>query len=300
MKDKFKPMTPKQLEKEEMRIQGEIERLNRIKEASTQVNMRPTERVMSNEMKDKLRKFIDFKDVVADYPDKVDMGGVDYIREDLADRPREVTDLFLMKKKRKKVKFYNPFTWHRVLFKGGEEIFEPKGNLLFLMDNEQGIKIYDNVKSGVFRLKQFEGTTNERENYIILKPNKLRILRFEDEDASTKKFKQEFHWRCWVADINSVNALPPEAMYDTEDVGQLVRRAISDTQSFEKPKKGSQWGKWLKYIMIGLIIGYVIYLAITKYHIGDWGLFDSLKSGVGAVGKAVGGGSEAVTGGTLS
>lgn len=299
MPRKKKEPTDKELEKEQIRLAKEIERIDRIKQERQQAQLRPTERAMTNEMKDKLKRFIDIGETIGDYPDKVDMGGVDYIREDLADKSREITEKFLWRKKKKKVKLWNPFTWHRALFSGKEELFEPKGNLLFLLDNEQGIRIYDKVKSGVFRLKQYEGTQNEREDYIILKPNKLRILRFEEEDPTEEGFKKEHHWRCWVADINNVTALPQEAMYDTEDVGQLIRRAISDTQSFEKPEKKGKWGKWLKYIAIGLIIAYILYLAVTKYHIGDWfgGIGGSAK---GVISGLSGGGSQAVVGGTIS
>lgn len=194
-----------------------------------------------------------------DYPESVEIKGINYIREDIKENPQEITEKFLNRKL--SFKWWNVLTWD--LF-NKPRIFKPRGNLLFLLDNENNIKIYENVKSGVFRIKLNEGTDNEKENFLILKPNKLRALRFFDWDGQQGVLNEDF-WRCWVHDINSPTSYPHEPMYDTEQVGEAIRKAVTDRRTFDEGKKKGFGGNWLFWIMIALIVSYAVYLIGVKY-----------------------------------
>jgi hypothetical protein len=234
-----------------------------------------------------------------DYPEKIDVGGVDYVRADVKDNPKEVTERFL--KKVKRPKWYNPKSYVPIGWKGffAPDImeFKPKGNLLFLLDNEEGIRIFENVKPGVFRTKQYEGTTNERENFIILKANKLRTIRFDGVDEKTGEEKEDL-WKCWVADINNFNAYPDDPLYSSEAVSEAIRRAIADRRAFDEGKKKGGIGAWLKYIAIGLVVVYVIYLIGVKY--GAFEKLGLIKPAVDAMAQNSGATITNVPGGTVS
>lgn len=226
------------------------------------------------EINEKKKKSSEFS-----YPDKVILGGVKYIREDKTieyanSLPEEITERFLVRKAKRK--WYNPFSW----FERDEE-FKPKGNLLFLMDNEGNMRIYDKVQSGYFKV--YEGLeTQEKKGkgepkYIILKPNKLRTITFENEKGN------EEYWKCWVADVNNVNALPENPMYDCDDVADIVNKAAAGNKEFNKKDNGFSIGKWLPWIFGALVIGYLVYTAITK---NLFGLGDAVGYGKHAVATA--------------
>lgn len=215
---------------------------------------------------------------IKNYPDKVEIKGIPYIREDVHNNPREITEKFL--ERRKKRSIVDPRRWVGYKY-GPMEKFEPKGNLLFLMDNENGIKIYDNVKAGIFRTKENEGTDNEKENYLVLKPNKLRVIKWEDYDERTDEIKEDM-WRAWIHEVNSVTSYPVEPMYDTEEVGQAIRKAVADRKAFDEGQKKGRFGNWLFWIAVALGVGYGIYLVGFK-----WGVFESLGIIKHAVAPAV-------------
>lgn len=249
-------------------------------------------------MKKKMKKKGKLKDNI-DYPDKIDMGGVYYVREDrvpemIAEMPQEVRENFL--KRKKKGKWWKPWSWN--VF-GREEEFGRDGNFLFLLDNEGNMKIYENVPTGIFKIKEFEGTDRETEKFLVLKPNKLRTITFEKEDKKTGKEK-EYYLKGWVADINNPVALPEDPKYDCEEVGTIVRKAVSGTADFYDAKKKGAWN-WLKWVTIGLVAIYVIYLGITKYHIGDWFDFGSAKNiASNVIGSGNPGVNGSVPGGSLT
>jgi len=232
-----------------------------------------------------------------DYPDKVDIGGVDYIRADVKENPREVTEKFL--RRVKMPKWYSPTKYVPVGWKGFNapiiEEFTPQGNLLFLLDNEEGIRIFENVKPGIFRTKQFEGTDNERENFIVLKANKLRTLRFDGWDEGKGVVKEEL-WKAWIADINNFNAYPDDPLYSSEAVSEAIRRAIADRRAFDEGGKKSSWMNWLKWVAIAAVVGYVGYLVFYQYGLGETlGIIkpavDTATQGAGAVVTNVPGGT---------
>lgn len=227
--------------------------------------------------KKKSKKLTDFEteieakkkeDKSFNYPDNVLVRGVKYIREDKTIEyansiPEEVTERFLVKKPKKTL--WNPFSWFEK-----EEEFEPKGNLLLLMDNDGNLRIYDKVQSGYFKFNDNLERAKEDDKdpkLIILKPNKLRTITFENE----KKKHGEEYWKCWVADVNNVNALPEDPSYDCEDVADLVNKAVAGNRAFNKKESGFNFGKWLPWIFGGLVVVYLIYTAVTKnlFGLGD-------------------------------
>lgn len=232
------------------------------------------------------------------YPEKLDVKGIKYIREDFAVKyansiPEEVTENFLIK--RNKRCLWKPWTF----LKPAIEEFKPKGNLLLLLDNEGNIRIYDKVQSGYFKfndeLEEVEGSNNNTK-YLILKPNKLRSIIFDDE-----KNQLEEKWQGWVCDVNSAIPYPHAPEYDCEDVSQAINRAISGNRAFARKEEGGSFWKFLPW-MIGIIgFVYVAYLAITK---NLFGLGDLVGYGKSAVDTAVNSGAvnitSAVPGGTIT
>lgn len=233
------------------------------------------------------------------YPESFVAHGVKYVREDKACEyansvPEEMKEQFLMKRVKKV--WWNPLSWF-----AKDEMFEPKGNLLFLMDNEGNLRVFDKVKSGYFMIDDNldylgnELPEGKEPKYLILKPNKLRSLIFENEKG------KDVHWKCWVADINNVNALPENASYDCDDVADLVNKAVSGNKAFNKRDKSFSFGKWLPWIFgVGVVI-YMGYIAITKNLMGlgeivGYGEF-AKKEVVNVVTQNI---SDVVPGGSLS
>ena len=102
-------------------------------------------------------------------------------------------------------------------------------------------------------------------------------------------------------DVNSVTSYPVEPMYDTEQVGGAIRKAVADRKAFDEGTRKGRFGNWLWWLMIIAIGLYVGYLILFK-----WGMADKLGI-LKNVGQAVvqqvatnSSGTQAVPGGTLS
>lgn len=223
---------------------------------------------------------------IEDLPITVDVKGIRYVREDYNESPKEVTEKFLQKKE--KFNWKKPKTYLTAI--QGSKPYEPKGNLALVLDNEGNLIIYDNVKSGIFKIRKNEGTDREYDDYIILRPNKIRNIRWWDYNQKEEKLEEE-NWKAWVLDINSATALPTEPQYDTEQVGQLVRKVATDRKALDDGLKKKLWKNWLWYVAIGLIVIYIIWLAWSKYGIAE------LVTGAIPVAKNT---ATSVTGGTLT
>lgn len=239
------------------------------------------------------------------YPESTIIGGIKYVREDVAVKyansiPEEIKDNFLIK--RQKREWYN---WKRWLFgKWGKEIeFEPKGNMLFLMDNDGNIRVYDKVQSGYFRVNDNydrgeKGKINDK--YIILKPNKLRTIVFEDEDEFGEI--RENYLKAWVADVNNVNALPENPAYDCEDVSEFVNKAVIGNREFTRPEKKGGFTKWLPWVFGGIAILTILYMMVNKNIFGLGDMLGVTKQAVTTTTQTIvqNASSGSVPGGTLS
>lgn len=216
-------------------------------------------------------------------PEEYEMGGVKYIREDIAfGEPTEEGKFpFSIFKSGKKKKWYNLWGF----FGSGNN--KGEGNMLLLMDNEMAIKLYSNVQPGVFRIKEFEGTDYERESYIILKPNKLRT--FVDDKGELR--------RLWIADINNSVALPDEPIYSCKTVSEAIRTAVTDRRNFENAPKEAWWKRYTWLIPAVLIVIYFLwYFGILDNIIAS---FNSSGAGTQVV-ETVKDEARNVTGGVVS
>lgn len=202
------------------------------------------------------------KDDIKKYPKIQIIKGVKYVRHDFAKKEDMIAEYdgeFPFDKVDKKKAWWKPWTWKGLswIFGNDKKNDLKRGNLLVLLDNEMGVRIFENVEPGIFRIKEFEGTPHERENFIILKPNKLRT--YQDSEGNLI--------RCWFGDINNATALPDEANYSAKSVGEAIRTAVTDRREFEMQRKESWWKKYTWLLPA---------IAILIYFLYYFGILDSL------------------------
>lgn len=227
------------------------------------------------------------------YPVKTLINGVNYVREDQAIKyvnslPEEVTERFLIRKPVKRI--WNPFSWF-----AKEEEYKPRGNMLWLMDNEGNVRVWDKIQSGVFKINEYHKGSKEKDpQHLILKPGKLRTITYENEHG------REEYDKVWIADINQSTALPNEGGYDCETVSDAINQAVTGNRNFNKKDSSFGWG-WIKWVFIALVVIYLGYIIVTKnlWGVGDLvGYGKTATVGAGNALTSAGNGSN-VAGGTL-